>query len=64
MAHCVHLYIMLAIIKYMLLLDAHASDLAGTIIPYMSVLLFLNPWISTDTAVCIQNPGYHILYFS
>jgi len=55
---------MLVIMKYILLLDAHASDLAGTIIPDVGVLLFLNPWISTDTAVCIQNPGYHILYFS
>jgi len=41
-AHCVHWYIMHAIMKYILLLDAHASDLPGTIIPDMGVLLFLN----------------------
>jgi hypothetical protein len=55
---------MLAIMKYILLMDAHASDLAGNNIPDICVLLFLNPWISTGTAVFIQNPGYHILYFS
>jgi len=56
--------IMLVIMKYILLLDAHASNLAGTNIPDMCMLVFLNPWISTGTAVFIQNPWYHILYFS
>ena len=55
---------MLAIMKYILLLDAHVSNLAGTIIPDVCVLLSLNPWISIGIAVFIKNPGYHILYFS
>jgi hypothetical protein len=55
---------MLAIMKYILLLDAHASNLAGTNISDMGVLLFLNSWISIGTAVFIQNPGYHTRYFS
>ena len=48
---------MLAIMKYILLLDAHTSNLAGTNVPDMCVLLFLNSWISTGTAVFIQNAG-------